>query len=195
MKSITVYCGSSNNADECYYEAARRLGTAIATKGHRLVYGGGGVGLMGALADRVHEYGGVVHGVITEQFVELEQARHTCDELEIVTSMSERKNRMMHLADAFVALPGGLGTYEELFETIVARVIADHGCPIVVVNTNRYFDGFLEMIRRGADEGFIKPAALGLITPVDEPEEALAVIEAELAVVRSHDLDSFIPSR
>lgn len=170
---MTVYCASSRNLDRVYVEAAARLGVALARAKLVLVYGGGSVGLMGAVAESVHRGGGRVHGVITEKLVAMELARQTCDELDVVSTMRLRKQRMEELADAFITLPGGVGTYEELFEMLVARQFRDHDKPLLVVNVNDYFRPLLDMLQRGVDEGFIQPATRDLLTFVTAPEEAV----------------------
>ena len=116
MKSLCVYCGSSPGGDAAFIEAAKRTGQALAKAGIRLVYGGGSVGLMGAAADACLEAGGEVTGVITKQLLELEVGHQNLTTLEVVESMHERKARMAELSDGFIALPGGAGTLEELFE-------------------------------------------------------------------------------
>ena len=175
-KAVTVYCGSSPRPDRAYFEAAERLGAALACGGFTLVYGGGAMGLMGAVADSVHRHGGHVHGIITEKLAGLELARETCDELEIVPTMRQRKARMEELAHAFVTLPGGIGTYEELFEMLVARNLKDHEKTLVVVNINGYFRSFLDLLQRGVDEGFIDPNVIRLIDVVETPEQAVELL-------------------
>lgn len=173
IRRVTVYCASSRDLDPVYIEAAERLGAVIARAKLMLVYGGGSLGLMGAVADSAHRHGGRVHGVITEKLAALELARETCDELEIVPTMRARKQRMEELADAFITLPGGVGTYEELFEMLVARQFRDHDKPLLIVNINDYFRPLLDLLQRGVDEGFIAPATRDLLTFVSAPEEAV----------------------
>lgn len=176
IRQVTVYCASSEGLDRVYIDASERLGEAIARAGLMLVYGGGSMGLMGSVADSVHRHGGRVHGVITEKLATLEFARQTCDELEIVQTMRLRKQRMEELADAFIALPGGVGTYEELFEMLVARKLHDHDKRLIVVNVNGYFDPLLAMLQRGVDEGFISAATRDLLEIVTGPEEAVKLL-------------------
>ena len=173
IRQVTVYCASSDNLDRIYIDAAERLGEAIARAGLVLVYGGGCMGLMGSVADSVHHHGGRVHGVITEKLAALEFARHACDKLEFVPTMRIRKQRMEELADAFITLPGGVGTYEELFEMLVARKLHDHDKTLIVVNVNGYFDPLLAMLQRGVDEGFVSTATRDLLEIVERPEEAV----------------------
>ncbi len=173
IRQVTVYCASSEGLDRVYVEAAERLGEAIARAGLTLVYGGGSLGLMGCVADTAHRHGGRVHGVITEKLATLEFARQTCDELEVVLTMRIRKQRMEELADAFITLPGGVGTYEELFEMLVARKLRDHDKPLIIVNVNGYFDSLLAMLQRGVDEGFMTADVRDLLEVVTRPEEAV----------------------
>ena len=121
MKSLTVYCGSSTSLDSVFHDAAVRVGEYIATNKLSLVYGGGSIGLMGTVARTASKNGAHVHGVITEKFVELEQANNDCDELIVVKTMQERRSMMIEHGDGFLMLPGGIGTYEEFFEVLVGR--------------------------------------------------------------------------
>ena len=126
IQNVAVFCASRNSIHAKYFEAAHTLGRALAESGRTLVYGGGDLGLMGAIAAETQSHGGRVHGIITKKLARLEQARHACDELEIVETMRDRKRRMEELADAFIALPGGIGTFEELIEIIVGRLLGEH---------------------------------------------------------------------
>ncbi len=173
IRQVTVYCASSDDLDRVYLEAAERLGEAMARAGLMLVYGGGSLGLMGSVADSVHRHGGRVHGIITEKLAALEYARQNCDKLEIVPTMRLRKQRMEELADAFITLPGGVGTYEELFEMLVARKLHDHDKRLIVVNVNGYFDPLMAMLQRGVDEGFMTADVRDLLEIVTRPEEAV----------------------
>ncbi len=198
LKAITVYCASSQALDAEYYDAARHLGTSLAQSGRSLVYGGGNLGLMGAVAEAVQQNGGHVHGIITEKLSALEQARTACDKLEIVATMRLRKQRMEELADAFIALPGGLGTFEELFEIIVGRLLGEHTCPIILINIKGYYDPFVALFEHAIAEGFIKPGVLELFEVVDSVDATLASLarfENESNSDDSQtDLSSLIPS-
>ncbi|MFG0331335.1 MAG: TIGR00730 family Rossman fold protein [Phycisphaerales bacterium] len=194
IQTITVYCSSSDSIDGVYARAAEELGQALAKAGVMLVYGGGCVGLMGRVAETVHRHGGRVHGVITERLVALEQARHECDELEVTPTMRDRKARMEELADAFIALPGGLGTFEELFEMMVAKVLGEHAKPIVLVNVAGYYDPFLELLERSVEARFMRPGVLQLIHLVDDPSSAVEIIMNGAAAGRPDDSD-LIPCR
>ncbi|MGC8760136.1 MAG: TIGR00730 family Rossman fold protein [Bryobacteraceae bacterium] len=163
MRSICVFCGSSSRAREVYLEAARRTGREIARRGLRLVYGGAGVGLMGALADAALEAGGEVVGVIPQALVEREVAHSRLTEQHVVESMHDRKALMSELADAFLALPGGLGTLDELFETLTWAQLGLHRKPVALLNVEGYFDDLLRFCDRAAAEGFLHPAHRNMI--------------------------------
>lgn len=146
MKSLCVYCGSNPGANGAYAELARALGARLAAEGITLVYGGGNVGLMGEVARSVHEYGGTVVGIIPKGLVDRELAYDPADELLVTGTMRERKAEMDARADAFVALPGGFGTLEELLEVLTLRQLRLHDRPIVLVNVAGYWDPFLAMV-------------------------------------------------
>ena len=173
MQSIAVYCASSCSLDPCFSQAARTLGAALAQEKISLVYGGGSTGLMGELANACKDAGGHVIGIITEYLKEREVAFARADELVVVDTMRERKKLMAHRADGFMMLPGGLGTWEEFFEVLVGRVIAEHAKPIGIVNDHRYFDPLLAMIDHGVEHAFIKPAARDLLVVGEDPVEVL----------------------
>jgi len=141
-----------------YAAVAKELGEALATVGIRLVYGGGNVGLMGILADAVLSRGGEVTGVIPEALVSRELAHTGVLDMRIVRSMHERKALMAELSQGFIALPGGLGTYEELFEVLTWRQLGFHDKPIVLLNANQFYDPLLEMLDRAVDDGFLSAA-------------------------------------
>ncbi len=152
-----MYCGSSTGHDPVYAHAASQLGASIADRGLTLVYGGGNVGLMGTVADAALRAGGRVHGVITEALLGAEVAHRQLTELEIVPTMHDRKARMAELADGFVALPGGFGTFEELFEVLTWTQLGIHSKPIVLVNVAGYWDPLLSQTRHATEQGFMKP--------------------------------------
>ncbi len=176
IRAVTVYCSARDELAEVYFDAARTLGRLLAESGRTLVYGGGNLGLMGCIADAVHQHGGRVHGIITEKLTVMEQARLDCDTLETVVTMRDRKHRMEVLADAFLALPGGIGTFEELLEMIVARFLGEHSNPIILINTKHYFDPFVQLIEQSMAEGFMRPGTRELIQIVDTPEEAMQIL-------------------
>ena len=143
--SVCVFCASSSGLPEVYRRGARELGAELARRGHRLVYGGGDVGLMGELARAAHRQGGRIVGVIPRALVERELAYGPADELLVTETLRERKAEMDARADAFVALPGGFGTLEELLEVITLRQLRLHRRPVVLLNLNGYWDPFLEL--------------------------------------------------
>jgi uncharacterized protein (TIGR00730 family) len=151
-----VYCGSSNGDDPTFAAAARALGAALARAGIGVVYGGGRIGLMGTLADAALGAGGEVIGVIP-QFLEDREVAHRGVELRIVNSMHERKQLMAELSDAFVALPGGFGTFEEFFEIVTWVQLGLIGARCILTNLDGYYDPLLALIDRAVDSGFISP--------------------------------------
>ena len=154
-KTLAVYCGSSSGNLRCYSQETVALGTLMAQRGVTLVYGGARFGLMGALADSVLAGGGDVIGVIPESMMASEVAHPGLERLEIVASMHERKARMMSLAHGLIALPGGYGTLEELFEALAWSQLCLHAKPVGLLNVNHYFDGLLSFLDRSVEEGFV----------------------------------------
>jgi uncharacterized protein (TIGR00730 family) len=155
---LCVYCGSNAGASPAYIEAARQLGVAMTNRGIGLVYGGGNVGLMGAIADTVLASGGEVIGVIPEQLKRAEVAHDTLTELHVVASMHERKALMAELADAFVALPGGLGTFEEVFEVLTWNQLGLIAKPVVMYDVDGFFAPLMAMLDAAVEAGFVRPA-------------------------------------
>ncbi len=153
--SICVYCGSSAGKHPEYAELARTLGTAMARRGVALVYGGGKVGLMGVLADAVLAAGGKVTGVIPKQLVDLEVAHSRLTHMVVVDTMHQRKTRMFELADAFIALPGGFGTMDEMFEMLTWAQLGLHRHPCAFLDVRGYYRSLQAMVEHMADEGFI----------------------------------------
>ncbi len=177
MKSICVYCGSSDKTDLAYLNAAYELGAVLAAQGLQLVYGAGITGLMGAVANGALENGGKVIGVIPEIFNTPTLAHNGLTRLEVVENMHQRKARLAELADAFIALPGGFGTLEELFEILTWAQIGLHQKPVGILNISHYFDPLLELIEKASSEGFIYREHRALFTSSEEP---IALIEALL---------------
>ncbi len=155
-KTICVYCGSSNGFREEYRAAACELGTALAEADFRLVYGGAHVGLMGALADAALAADGEVIGVIPQQLVDREVAHRGLTELHIVATMHQRKHMMADLADAFIALPGGYGTLDELCEVLGWAQLGIHDKPVILLDTADYWQPLFAMLDRAVEEGFLK---------------------------------------
>lgn len=173
MRRICVFCGSSDGADSAYRAVARDMGQALADRGIELVYGGGNVGLMGAVADAALEAGGRVTGVIPDGLLAKERGHQGIAELEIVGSMHERKARMAALADGFVALPGGMGTLEELAEALTWSQLGIHRKPCGVVNAGGYFDPLLAFLDRAVEEGFFRAANRTMLLAAETPAELL----------------------
>jgi uncharacterized protein (TIGR00730 family) len=173
IHAITVYCSSSSRVDRAYFNAAQALGSAIARQGWKLVYGGNNVGLMGALADAARTAGGKVIGVTPRLFVDKGAADEKCDELLVTDGMRERKALMEERGDAFVTLPGGLGTFEEIFEIICGKMLGYHSKPIVLMNVENYYAPLLAMIDHGVAHHFIKQAAKDVYFVANNVEEAI----------------------
>lgn len=188
--NITVYCSSSGALEPHFAEGARTVGAAIAAAGLTMVYGGGSAGLMGETARTCKAGGGRVIGVITAKLDELEHGWRGCDELQIVETMPERRTRMMDLADGYVVLPGGLGTYEEFFEVLVARQLGDHDAAIVIVNHDGYYDPLIAMIEHGITHKFIRPAIRETLVVVDAAEFAVEALMSHRAP--AHDPARFL---
>jgi uncharacterized protein (TIGR00730 family) len=170
MKRICVFCGSLSGAREVYAERARVLGRAMAERGIGLVYGGGGVGMMGAVADAVIEAKGEVIGVIPYALASKERARRDID-MRVVNTMHERKAMMAELSDAFIAMPGGFGTFEEVMETITWGQLGIHRKAVGLLNVAGYYDPLLAMIDRAIEEGFIAPSYRKLFVAASEVDE------------------------
>lgn len=163
MKSCTVYCSASDGLEPVFTAAARSLGMALGRRGIDLVFGGGARGLMGEVARGVHAEGGRVIGVITERLHGPERAYQQADELQVVTTMRERKRRLIELGDGVITLPGGIGTLEEFFEALTGRVVGEHELPIGLLDVDGFFDPLLALLRDGIERGFIRPAVMELI--------------------------------
>ncbi|HEX7760529.1 MAG TPA: TIGR00730 family Rossman fold protein [Caulobacteraceae bacterium] len=177
LDSVCVYCGSSNAARPEYLSAAARLGKLIADDGLRLVYGGGGVGLMGATATAAHEAGGRVLGVIPE-FLTSQERPLTTVETVIVQSMHQRKMMMFEEADAFAILPGGIGTLEEVIELLSWRRLALHDKPIVFYNPDNFYDRLFGLFQQFIDERLIPPEFAETWRSVEEVEQILPALHA-----------------
>ena len=161
--TVCVFCGSKSGSDPAYDTAARALGRELAGKGIELVYGGGRVGLMGAVADAALEAGGRVTGVMPRSLVEQEIAHRSLTELHVVETMHERKLKMAELAGAFIALPGGAGTFEEIFEQWTWGQLGIHAKPCGFLNVRGYFDPLAAMVERMVAEGFLMQAHSDMI--------------------------------
>ncbi len=170
LARICVFCGSSPGAKPAYAEAARRLGLTLVEQGIELVYGGGRIGLMGQIARTVLDAGGKVTGVIPRQLVERELAFTQVSELRVVGSMHERKALMAELADGFIALPGGLGTIEELFEVLTWAQLGFHRRPCGLLDVAGYYSALMDFVDHAVGEQFVDPAHRALLMVDSDPE-------------------------
>ena len=178
MDSVCVFCGASPGVRPAYAAAARRLGAALARGGRRLVFGGGHVGLMGAVADAALAAGGTVVGVIPRFLVDKELAHPGVTELVVVETMHQRKAEMAHRADAFAVLPGGFGTGDELFEALTSSQLGLHEKPVGLLNINTFFDPLLAWLDRMVRERFLRPQHRALLLTAAEPEALLEALAA-----------------
>jgi hypothetical protein len=177
IRSVTVFCGSSDSVDRKYFAAAEELGTKLARRGWRLIYGGGGVGLMGSLARAVLAHGGEVTGIIPKALLELGVGDTGLTELVVTDGLRDRKAIMDERGDAFVALPGGLGTLEEVLEALTLKQLGYHRKPIAVLDLHGFFDPLWAQFQRGIDEGFIKPEFLDLWYPAPDIDALLRYLD------------------
>lgn len=178
IQSVCVYCGSADGVHKDYYQAATSLGEALAQSGIRLVYGGGKTGLMGAVADGSLQAGGEVVGIVPVQLNSPKLIHANLTRLEVVENIHLRKARMSDLADAFIALPGGYGTFDELFETLTWAQIGLHRKPIGLLNTRQYFNFLLNMVKNAQEEGFIYAEHRVLLVSADQPGQLLESLRA-----------------
>jgi uncharacterized protein (TIGR00730 family) len=174
--SICVYCGSSAGVAHSYKDAAVQLGREAGERGVEIIYGGGRVGLMGLVADAALAAGGRVTGIIPSHILEMEVAHQTLTELIVVENMHQRKMMMFERSEAFVILPGGLGTLDEAFEILTWKQLGLHRKPIIVANIDGYWDGLLALVRHGVDEGFIRPQHARLFTEVGDVAAILSAL-------------------
>jgi uncharacterized protein (TIGR00730 family) len=173
MNRICVFCGSNFGFREQYADAARALGRALVDRGLGLVYGGGCVGLMGTIADAVMKAGGEVVGVIPDALVERELAHGDVSKLIVVRSMHERKAKMAELADAFIAMPGGFGTFEEFCEILTWAQLGLHRKPCGILNVDGYYDPLLALFDHAVSEGFLRPGNRLLVVQETDPHRLL----------------------
>ena len=175
---VAIFCGSSSGKNPDFVRASTHLGHALAADGVELVYGGGKVGLMGAVADAFLEKGGRVYGVIPQHLKDREIAHQGLTHLKVVSDMHERKSAMASMADAFVALPGGSGTLEEIFEAWTWAQLGHHAKPCAFYNINGFYDPLLEMISKMSDSGFLKEEYARMLIHTDNPQTLLAAIKS-----------------
>jgi uncharacterized protein (TIGR00730 family) len=173
MERIAVFCGSKEGSRPEYAHAAESLGRLLAAREIELIYGGGSIGLMGVIADAVLTAGGRVIGVIPNSLAQKEVMHEGLSDLRIVRTMHERKAMMASLADAFIALPGGLGTMDEFFEIVTWAQLGEHAKPIGLLNTVQFFDPLLHYLHHMVSEGFVKKRNLSLFLEASDPETLL----------------------
>ncbi|WP_427969961.1 TIGR00730 family Rossman fold protein [Altererythrobacter sp.] len=182
MKRLAVYCGSASPEDPRYLALAREVGTTLAQRGIGVVYGGGRLGLMGAVASGALEEGGEVIGVIPEALVNSEVANHNCTELLTVSGMHERKARFTDLSDGFVTIPGGVGTMDELWEAMSWAQLGYHQKPVGLLNAFGFFDHLVAFNAKMAEVGFVRPAHQGILIA----EETLPTLLDAMASYEPH---------
>jgi uncharacterized protein (TIGR00730 family) len=178
MKRICVYCGSSYGEHPIYVQAAKAMGEAIARRGDELVYGGGKVGLMGTVADAALAAGGSVIGIMPQFLVDKEIAHKGLTELRVVDTMHNRKEMLMRIADAIIALPGGWGTYDELAEAVTWAQLGLHSKPIGILNVSGFYNPLLAQMDHAIAEGFVRPAHRDLLIVDEDIPNLLKRIDA-----------------
>lgn len=188
MKRICVFCGSNRGTNPVYAEAAKRMGSVLVRRGIGLVYGGGLVGLMGTIADTVMAEGGEVIGIIPEALAAKEVAHHGLTELHVVGSMHERKAMMAELSDGFIAMPGGVGTFEEFCEVLTWAQLGIHLKPCGLLNVANYYGPLLALFNHAVAEGFVRPEHRSLVLESTDPEELIEL----LATYRPPHLDKWM---
>ena len=180
MRRLAVYCGSSIGSNPAFAETAKALGREMAARDIGLVYGGGRLGLMGVVADAVMEAGGKAYGVIPQALIDLEVAHTGLTELHIVGSMHERKALMTDLTDAFVAIPGGIGTLDELFEAWSWNALGYHAKPFALLNVDGFWDGMIAFLDTVTVSGFMSPARRAQLMVADTIDEAIDTLDAAI---------------
>jgi uncharacterized protein (TIGR00730 family) len=177
MRRVCVFCGSNPGLRPAYVEAAKEMGRSLARRGIGMVYGGGRVGLMGAVADSALAAGGSVIGIIPESLLEKEVAHGRLTELRVVASMHERKAMMADLSDAFIAMPGGYGTFEEFCEVLTWSQLGIHQKPCGLLNVEGYYDKLLALFDHAVAEGFVHAVHRSLVVEATEPDVLLEILE------------------
>ncbi len=189
IHSVCVYCGSGTGTDPAYVEAARRLGRAFARSGIRLVYGGGSVGLMGEVATSVLRHGGAVTGIIPRFLSERERMLREVDELIVTEDMHERKRLMFERADGFVALPGGIGTLEELVEMLTWSQLGRHRKPVLIANVAGFWNPLLMLFEHMIEQGFIRPGLMVSYLVAERIDEAVPMLQRAVRDLAQAALD------
>ncbi|WP_076498133.1 LOG family protein [Belliella pelovolcani] len=169
MKKITVYCGSNKGKNPIYAQASEVLADEMIRRNMALVYGAGNVGLMGVIADRMLSAGKEVYGIIPQKLVDIEVAHQGCTELTVVETMRDRKWLMAERGDGFIAMPGGIGTFEELFEIMTLNQLGYIQKPLALYNVNGYYDKLIDFLQHSAEQGFLHQAQLNLLIVSSDP--------------------------
>lgn len=190
IKRVCVYCGSKTGKREEYLQGAKSLAEALVSRGIDIVYGGASIGMMGALADAVMEKGGRVTGIIPHDLMSKEVAHSGITQLRVVSSMHERKSLMADLSDGFIALPGGLGTIEELFEILTWAQLRFHSKPVGLLNISGYFDHLITFLDHMVDEEFVSPVHRSLLMVEQDPKILLSRFSDHTASERGLIRDS-----
>ena len=177
---ICVYCASSAKIDEIYFEATERLAKILVNSKVQVIYGGGGHGLMGKLADTVLAQGGQIKGIMPQFMNEVEWAHKKVTDFEFTNTMHERKAKFLENIDALIALPGGPGTLEELLEAITLKRLGQFTKPIIILNTTGYYDPLIQMLERCVEEKFLRPIHAEMWTFVHQPEEVMSAINQSM---------------
>lgn len=193
IKRVTVYASSSEALNDEYYRAAEELGLILGKAGLQITYGGGGVGLMRAMADSAMAQGAYVHGVIPGFLNTVEHGHKSLSQLEVVDDMRERKQRMLAGSDAVISLPGGSGTFEEVFEVLTLKRLGRFLGPVILVNTRNYFDRFADFLRHSVQERFMSEQHLDMWSLVAESAEVIPAMHS--AVAWSADAQKFAAVR
>jgi uncharacterized protein (TIGR00730 family) len=180
VAAVCVFCASSSTLDQRWLDLAAETGKELAARGHTLVSGGGSVGMMGAVADAARAGGAHTLGVIPQTLVDLEVADRSADELIVTADMGARKNLMIERSEAFLTLPGGLGTLDELFEVWTTATLDLHRKPIVLLDPDGFYEGLMTWLGRLAETAFVRPAALDRVTVAGSLEAAFQAIESAL---------------
>jgi uncharacterized protein (TIGR00730 family) len=189
LTSLCVYCGSSPGASAVYADGARSLAREMTSHGIALVYGGGNVGLMGIIADEVMRLGGQVTGVIPQALMNQEVGHHGVTQLHVVKDMHERKALMAELADGFIAMPGGIGTLEELFEILTWAQLGFHSKPIGLLNIDGFYDGLIQFVRHVVTQGFLKQEHATLMMHASDASALLAHLKSFEPALHPSKLD------
>ena len=178
IEYVCLFCGANVGTRPAYAEAARQMGRALAQEGIGLVYGGGGIGLMFEAANAAMQAGGAVVGIITEALMAREVGNRNVTELHVVRTMHERKTMMAARVQAFIGLPGGYGTFDELCEMLTWNQLSILQTPVVLVNVDGYFDGFLMQLDRGVADGLLRPHHRAMLSVVDRVDEVIGALRA-----------------